>query len=477
LKDDEVFDRVIKAVGEEGADVWFGKPADFFISGKKCAKCGGGSFTKETDILDVWFDSGVSHAAVLDSRAAWPADMYLEGSDQHRGWFQSSLLESVGTRGIAPYRSVLTHGFVVDGQGKKMSKSLGNVVAPQDIIKANGAEILRLWVSAEDYTGDVRISKEIVARLSEAYRKVRNTARYLLGNTHDFTPAHDFTPLAGVGNEGGAARSGPWPVEIDRWAMSRLQGLIGKVTEAYESFAFHEVYQSVYNFCVVDMSSFYLDILKDRLYTFKKDSPERRAAQRVLGEVLVSMTKLIAPVLSFTAEEIWRSIKGRATESVFLSQFPEVDENIIDKTLEARWKTLIEVREIANKALELKRAEKFIGSSLEAKVTVYLPEEVFSLVRGYEDFLPALFIVSQAGVKGGAPETADAHRGEVGIYDESSYAPPGFTRPYQGESHTVYVVVEKAEGAKCQRCWNYSASVGTFADLPEICDRCYNHIK
>ena len=245
---------------------------EFLPAGFKCRRCGGTSFSKEMDILDVWFDSGVSHAAVLekDDRLSWPADMYLEGSDQHRGWFQSSLLASIGTRGKAPYGTVLTHGFTVDGQGKKMSKSLGNVVAPQEVIKSNGAEILRLWVSAEDYKDDVRISKVILERLTEAYRKIRNTCRFLLGNVYDFD-----------GNDYGKDL-----LEIDRWAMSRLQTFTKKVSAAYESFDFHEVFHSIYNFCIVDMSSFYLDVLKDRLYTFRSDSPERRAAQWVLRQIL-----------------------------------------------------------------------------------------------------------------------------------------------------------------------------------------------
>ena len=286
-------------VERHSADIWFMKKAEEFLPpGYTCRKCGGAAFSKEMDILDVWFDSGVSHAAVMerDERLSWPADMYLEGSDQHRGWFQSSLLASVGTRGKAPYRTVLTHGFTVDGQGKKMSKSLGNVVAPQEVIKSNGAEILRLWVSAEDYRDDVRISKEILDRLTEAYRKIRNTCRFLLGNIYDFDNRDYSRDL----------------LEIDRWAMSRLQTFIGRVISAYENFDFHEVFHSIYNFCVVDMSSFYLDVLKDRLYTFKSDSGERRAAQWVLYRILSTMTRLMAPILSFTAEEVWQSIKQRA---------------------------------------------------------------------------------------------------------------------------------------------------------------------
>jgi isoleucyl-tRNA synthetase len=444
VADEAFFERTAGLVREHGADVWFTKEAgEFLPGGYKCRKCGGASFKKEMDILDVWFDSGVSHAAVLtpERGLGWPADLYLEGSDQHRGWFQSSLLESVGTRGKAPYGAVLTHGFTVDGQGKKMSKSLGNVVAPQDVIKQTGAEILRLWVSAEDYRGDVRISGEIVARLTEAYRKIRNTARFLLGNLYDY----DGSPGE--------------PMEIDRWALSRLHGLTRKVTQAYESFDFHEVYHRLYNFCIVDMSSFYLDILKDRLYTFRADSPERRAAQRVLSDVLTTMTRLMAPVLSFTAEEIWQSLGEKPAESVFLADFPEADESLMDEELEKRWEKLIGIRDEVLKALEIKRAEKFIGNSLEAKVVLYAGGETTDLLDAYREFLPALFIVSQAELmpKGSSPAGREV------------YAP--------SEVSELWVLIEKAEGEKCQRCWNRSTSVGSFADAPEVCAKCYGHIK
>ena len=295
ITDRVVIDNVVREVEKAGADVWFEKSAEAFLpNGYKCPKCGKTEFLKEMDILDVWFDSGVSHAAVMetDKRLSWPADLYLEGSDQHRGWFQSSILASVGTRGKAPYRAVLTHGFVVDGQGKKMSKSLGNVISPQEVIGKYGAEILRLWVSAADYREDMRISKEILDRLIEAYRKIRNTCRFFLGNVCDFDPAVGKDEL----------------LEIDRLAMSMLQDLIKKVDRAYEEFQFHEVFHSIYNFCVTEMSAFYLDVLKDRLYTFKSDSRQRRSAQWVLYNILVALTKMMAPILSFTAEEIWRYI-------------------------------------------------------------------------------------------------------------------------------------------------------------------------
>jgi isoleucyl-tRNA synthetase len=442
-EDHEVLDRIVHLIESHGSDIWFLKTAgDLTPSGYTCKKCGNSSFIKETDILDVWFDSGVSHAAVMakDGRLSWPADMYLEGSDQHRGWFQSSLIASVGTTNAAPYRTVLTHGFVVDGQGKKMSKSLGNVVAPQDVIKKNGAEIVRLWVSAEDYRDDIKISQEIIDRLVEAYRKIRNTARFLLGNLSGFD---------------GRDYSGHM-LEIDRWAMSRLQGLVKRVTEAYEKFEFHQVYHSIHNFCIVDMSSFYLDILKDRLYTFRSDSPERRAGQWVLSQILTTMTRLMAPVLSFTAEEIWGFMQGNKEESVFLSAFPTVHEAFLEPELEERWERLRSVREGVNKALEMKRQERFIGNSLEAKVILFTGDEEYSLLTTYRNILPTLFIVSGVEIeRGTAPES--------GAYENPL---PKFS-----------VLVQKASGKKCERCWNWSDMVGAFHDAPELCDRCYNTLK
>ncbi|MEW5745150.1 MAG: isoleucine--tRNA ligase [Nitrospirota bacterium] len=444
VNDEKLFDAIVALTEQQGADAWFRlDPAELLGKDYTCPGCSGRSFKKEMDILDVWFDSGVSHAAVLerDDRLSWPADLYLEGSDQHRGWFQSSLLASVGTRGRAPYNTVLTHGFTVDGQGKKMSKSLGNVIAPQEIIKANGAEIVRLWVSAEDYRDDVRLSKEIITRLTEAYRKIRNTARYLLGNIYDYD---------------GKDYSGSL-LEIDRWAMSRLQGLTRRVSAAYEEFDFHEAFHSLYNFCVVDMSSFYLDILKDRLYTFRKDSAERRAAQWVLYRMVTDMTKLMAPILSFTAEEIWGYLPSRDAESVFLSPFPSAEKQFLDERLEERWEKLIAMRDEANKALEIKRKEKVIGNSLEAKLVLYLSDEDLRFLEGYRDFLPALFIVSEAELKPAAERTPDA---------------------YQSTEMTgLAITVARAAGEKCERCWNWSTKVGAFKDHPEICDRCHRALS
>jgi isoleucyl-tRNA synthetase len=451
VSDHDFLSEVVKLVETHGADIWFMKKAEEFLPpGYKCRKCGGTSFSKETDILDVWFDSGVSHAAVLEAneRLSWPADMYLEGSDQHRGWFQSSLLASVGTKGKAPYRTVLTHGFVVDGHGKKMSKSLGNVVAPQEVIKTNGAEILRLWVSAEDYRDDIRISKEILERLTEAYRKIRNTCRFLLGNIYDFDGRDYGKNLLG----------------IDRWAMRRLQILIKKVMSAYENFDFHEVFHNIYNFCVVDMSSFYLDVLKDRLYTFKTDSVERRAAQWTLCRILSAMTRLMAPILSFTAEEVWQSMLKKeqnteyriqkAEESVFLASFPDVDESYYDKELEEKWETLFMLRNEVNKALEIKRAERFIGNSLEAKIILFLPDAYNALISDYRDFLTTFFIVSAVEI---------TNKSLVDSYKSS-------------EIEGLEIKVERAPGAKCHRCWNWSEYVGTFSEAPEICERCYKVI-
>lgn len=443
VQDHELLDRIVHLVESHGSDIWFLKTAEELIpSSYVCKKCGNSSFIKETDILDVWFDSGVSHAAVMarDGRLSWPADMYLEGSDQHRGWFQSSLIASAGTTNAAPYRTVLTHGFVVDGQGKKMSKSLGNVVAPQDVIKKNGAEIVRLWVSAEDYRDDIKISQEIIDRLVEAYRKIRNTARFLLGNLSGFDG----------GDYSGSLQ------EIDRWAMSRLQGLVKRVTEAYEKFEFHQVYHNIHNFCIVDMSSFYLDILKDRLYTFRSDSPERRAGQWVLSQILSTMTRLMAPVLSFTADEIWGFMQGNKERSVFLSPFPTADEAFLDPSLEERWERLRAVRDGVNKALEVKRQERFIGNSLEAKVVLFTGEEEHSLLTTYRDILPTLFIVSGVEIeKGTAPGS--------GVYEN---VVPKFS-----------VLVQRASGGKCERCWNWSDMVGAFHDAPELCERCYNTLK
>ncbi|MEW6602123.1 MAG: isoleucine--tRNA ligase [Nitrospirota bacterium] len=450
INDRAVMEIIEREVEKAGADIWFEKDAnDFVPKGYKCHKCKSNEFSKEMDILDVWFDSGISHAAVVeaDPRLFSPADLYLEGSDQHRGWFQSSLLASVGTRQRAPYKSVLTHGFVVDGQGKKMSKSLGNVIAPQEITDKQGAEILRLWSSSADYREDMRISNEIVSRLVDAYRKIRNTCRFLLGNISDLDTSM-ISP--GIVNKEDLT-------EIDRLALSLLQGLVKKVSNAYETFSFYEVYHAVYQFCIMDMSSFYLDILKDRLYTFKKDSKERRAAQLVLHKILISLTKMIAPILSFTAEEIWSHIPGDKEESVFLSEFPKVDSGLVDSELEKKWQLLWKMRDEVNKALEIKRQEKYIGNALEAKVTLYVEDSMNEVLNAYRSFLPTLFIVSDTEINSisEAPETA-----------------------YKCvEITNIAIQIERAEGKKCLRCWNWSKSVGQHETHPDLCQRCFDVLK
>lgn len=443
LVDRKLIEKVVKIFEEGGAEEWFIKDAkDLLPQGTRCPKCGGTEFKKEEDILDVWFDSGVSFAAVLEEDAdlGSPADLYLEGSDQHRGWFHSSLLASVGTRGRAPYRAVLTHGFVVDGEGKKMSKSLGNVISPQDIIREHGAEILRLWVSAEDYKEDMRLSKEILARLVEAYRRIRNTCRFILGNLYDFDPKRDIITYENLR-------------EIDKWALTRIGILINRVREAYERFEFHTVYHSIHNFCIVDMSNLYLDILKDRLYTFARDSEERRAAQTALFEILNALVRLIAPVLPFTAEEVWRhmpSFPGKE-ESVHLALLPEAKEEWLNREITENWDRLLAVRKEVTRVLETARRKEVIGSSLEAQVVLEPQGEVEALLKGYLPFLREVFIVS------------DVSLGDTG----------GCRIVMDGESvKGLKVGVDRAKGEKCQRCWNYSERVGEFPSHPDVCERC-----
>jgi isoleucyl-tRNA synthetase len=443
LMDENIVEHVAKLIEKAGADIWFTLDAkELLPGGTKCPECGGREFKKETDILDVWFDSGVSQAAVLKRRPelAWPADLYLEGSDQHRGWFQSSLLTSVGTVGVAPFKSVLTHGFTVDGEGKKMSKSKGNVIAPQKVIDQYGAEILRLWVSASDYTEDVRISDEILKRLSEAYRRIRNTARYILGNLYDFDPAKDAVPYKDM-------------AELDRWALHRLQGLNLKIRKAYKDSEFHLIYHTLHNFCAVDMSAFYLDVLKDRLYTEKPGGTLRRSAQTAMYEILSGMIRLMAPVLSFTAEEVWSFIPAADKEaSVHLADFPELHDDWLDPSLEERWDKILAVRAEASKVLEKLRAERVIGHSLDAKVEIYAVTELADLLNQYKDELASIFIVSEAVVY--PLDSAPAN------IPESDIA-PGFQ-----------VSASSAEGVKCERCWQIKKDVGSKESHPTLCGRC-----
>lgn len=431
---------------EGGSDIWFTKPAgEILPEGAACPGCKGNRFEKHNDILDVWFESGVSHAAVLKRRPelGWPADLYLEGSDQHRGWFHSALLTSLLTDDKPPYRAVLTHGFVVDGAGKKMSKSAGNVVAPQEIIQKHGAEILRLWIAATDFREDVRISQEILSHMIEAYRKIRNTCRFLHSNLYDYDPKRDRLPDTSLS-------------EIDRWAMHRLQELIRHVRRGYAEYQFHTVFHALNNFCAVDLSAIYLDLLKDRLYSDPAGSESRRAAQRVLFEILLSMTRLMAPILSFTAEEIWNYIPRAAREqdSVHLTSFPEPDPGWTDKPLAERWEKLLTVREEVAKALEAKRNEKIIGGSPEAHVRLFAGEEMHRFLSAHESQLVPLLMVS--GVSLERFETA--RKDGMGF---TSQVLPSFA-----------VTVTRSEDPKCGRCWNYRDTIGRNAQNPLLCARC-----
>ena len=447
----EIVEHVARLVEQHGTDVWFERDAAALLpNGTKC-NCGSTAFDKEKDILDVWFESGVSHAAVLKPRSKaqrqewWPADLYLEGSDQHRGWFHSALLAGVTTDNRAPYKAVLTHGFVVDGEGKKMSKSAGNVVAPQEVIKQYGAEILRLWVAAQDYREDIRISPAILSHLVDAYRKIRNTVRFLLSNLADYDPKRDAPPDDKLS-------------ELDRWALMRLHDLIARVRQGYEDFEFHLIIHALNNFCSVDLSAIYLDVLKDRLYTFRKDDPARRASQRVLHETMLALTKLMAPLLTFTAEEIWQSIPEgqREAPSVHLTQFPKADPRYRDEKLAERWERLLLVRTVVQSGLEMKRREKLIGAPLEAKVLLQVNADTHDFLKPYEPDLPGLFIVSQVELR----RVAEVPKEGVLLSDTSGFS----------------VDVIKAEGQKCVRCWNYRPAVGGNAAHPELCDRCLDAI-
>ncbi len=441
----EIIDHVSKKIEQYGADIWFSEDAKSLLpEGTRCPECGSDQFEKEKDILDVWFDSGVSFAAVLEknSELRFPADIYLEGSDQHRGWFHSSLLCSVGTRGKPPYRCVLTHGFVVDAQGRAMHKSLGNVISPEDIIKKYGAEIIRLWVAAEDYTDNIRISDEIIQRLVEAYRRIRNTCRFILGNLYDFDPEKDKVPYSEMH-------------ELDRWILHRLQEINEKVQRAYERFEFHTVYHTLYNFCIMDLSSFYLDIIKDRLYTSRRDSKQRRSAQTALNEILEVMVRLMAPILSFTADEIWQHMKGKRSESVHLEQFIPVKEEYKDRELKERWDEIIEIRKEVLKALEIARKEKLIGHSLEAEVILGLPEKLKEKFMPYRDVLRDVFIVSDLQIVS-KEELKD------GKYSELL---------------GIKVKVNPSPYPKCERCWRRDKTVGKDPEFPDICERCISVLR
>ena len=441
----EIIEAVETLFAKEGADSWYKKnAAEILPKGTKCEKCQGANIDKEMNILDVWFESGISQEAVLKTRAdlSWPADLYVEGSDQHRGWFQSSLLVSVGYQQKAPYKSVLTHGFVVDEDGRKMSKSLGNVVDPLDVIKQSGADILRLWVASSDFTTDVAISPEILKRTSEAYRRLRNTLRFLLANLYDF----DKDKIV----EQKELR------EIDKWALGRLQLLTEKVTKSYEDYKFHAVFHSLHNFAVVDLSAFYLDILKDTLYTEAADSHKRRSAQTVLYELLLVITRLLTPILAFTSEEVWKNLPfEKEEESVQLASWPELKKNLVDEKLEEKFSKLQEVRDEVLKALEKARAKKVIGNSLEAKVILQAPAKLQEFLKKNVNELPELFIISEASL--------GQAKGEV-VYESERI------------KH-LKISVDKTKRIKCERCWRYVDEVKNVKELGNICPRCADTIK
>jgi len=440
LVDQKIINHVADLFEKEGSDIWFDWSEEALLPpGTVCPQCSSASLARENDILDVWFDSGVSHAAVLERNPELgsPADLYLEGSDQHRGWFQSSLLTSVGTRGRAPYKAVLTHGFVMDGKGEKMAKSKGNVVSPDEVIKQYGADVLRLWVASENYQEDMRISPDILKRLSEAYRKIRNTCRFMLGTLNGFDPASDAVPYAQL-------------EEIDKWALCRFAELVKRVTKAYADYEFHAIYHSVTNFCITDMSSVYLDILKDRLYCSAAEDPLRRTAQTTLHIILKGLLSLLSPILSFTAEEAWQFMPGSLEKSVHLAAFPEVKPEYENTALAGKWDVLLALRDRVLKQLETARANKEIGNALEAAVTLSLPRALYDFLQPYKDGLADILIVSQLELKLQESPEADLMK----CIDATG------------------IVIGRAEGAKCQRCWKYYTG-----GQPEVCPRCAAALK
>ncbi len=442
ITDPAVLRRVVDKFRTHSSDAWFIMSVPELIgTDVRCPKCGSSEFRKENDILDVWFESGSSHLAVLtpENGLPWPSNMYLEGGDQYRGWFQSSLLVGVGLRGSAPYRECLTHGFTQDAEGRAMSKSLGNVIEPEKVIKQYGAEIIRLWVASVDFSDDVRLSDLILKRLADAYRKFRNTFRYALGNLSDFDPATQSVPAAEL-------------LEIDQWILARTEDLVRKCLDCYREYAFHKVYRAAYDFTTVDLSAVYFDVLKDRLYTSATNSKARRSAQTALYRINNALVRLLAPLMAFTCDEVWRYMKQApgAPESVHIAQFPkpeELTEGIPPAARErlANWDRLLPVRDQVLKSLEAARNERFIGASLEARVHVDADESTYPLLQEYSSELPALFIVSQVSLGNGA--------GGVGVR------------------------VERAEGTKCERCWKYTNDVGSDPDFPTVCAACAAAVK
>lgn len=448
----DILNRIIEIVKKEGTIAWVKYSAEELIGEELLEKYNlkGVELRKETNIMDVWFDSGVSHRAVLETRGDLlhrPADLYLEGSDQHRGWFQTSLLTSIGSTHDAPFKNILTHGFVNDGEGKKMSKSVGNTVVPADVIKVYGADILRLWCASVDYREDVKISDNILKQMAEAYRRVRNTARYILGNSNDFNPNTDRVPYEQL-------------MEIDKWALHKLEVLKRKVTENYDKYEFYNLFQDIHYFAGVDMSAFYLDIIKDRLYTEGTNSIERRSAQTVMTEILVTLTKMIAPILSFTAEEIWETLPEvlKDRESVLLTDWYKENDEYLNPEIENKWVEIIKVRKEANKSLEKARQgkDRIIGNSLDAKVMLHSTDaEIQKFLVENREKLELALIVSEVEIVENIDET--------------------FTK---GEEATdLYIKVLHAEGEKCERCWKYSKELGKDPKHPTLCPRCASVLK
>ena len=445
--------KILEFFEKEGADAWFAHPAEAFLpAGVKCPKCHKSEFEKETDIIDVWFDSGVSHQAVLHRHPGlrFPADLYLEGSDQHRGWFQSSLTTSMALENESPFKSVLTHGFVMDGQGKKMSKSAGNVVTPQDVMKDFGADVLRLWVTSCDYQFDVRLSNEILKQLVDTYRKIRNTFRYFLSNLYDFDPAKHTVPYEKLH-------------PLDRWAMAKTDRLVASVTDLYERFEFHEIYREVYDFCVADLSSYYLDALKDTLYTAAPDSWLRRSAQTAFFYILSRLVKIVAPILPFTADEVWKSYElEENVTTVHASAWP-VSLGIPTGNEFRDWEHLREVRHLITPFLEKKREAKEIGAGLEAKV-IFTAEDSESaeILHRYEKELARVFVVSQVALETKTVEGMEAAEGLSAVLQKK---------------FGLKVLVTKAEGGKCVRCWNYSSSLGRDPEHVSLCPKCVEAVR
>ncbi len=444
----ESIDKIYDLFKRHSSDIWFEKDAKFLMpENAHCEKCKGTQFEKDANILDVWFDSGVSHAAVLEEKEGFtrPADLYLEGSDQHRGWFHSSLLTSVGSTGKAPYKSVLTHGFVVDAKGRKMSKSVGNVIAPEKIIKQYGADILRLWTAASDYRGDVSISDNILKQLSDAYRRIRNTCRFMLGNLFDFDVENDITSIESMS-------------ELNRFILHKYSNVLRISLKAYEDFEFHKIYHTLYNFCIVDLSSFFLDIIKDRLYVNPRDDIERRDCQTVMYLILDSMVRLMAPILSFTADEIWSYMPEYTNkeESVSLASMAVVNEDFLDDKLALKWEKILNIRAEVTKALEKARSAKLIGHPLDASVTIELPDQEYKdIFSNLKEDLRDIFIVSNVSLED--------------VHDDNAYEGQ--------EIENLKIVVKRASGKKCERCWRYDSTIGKSKEHSGICLRCDAALK